>query len=103
MHLERAQCILVVCRHEHHVRRRFRRRRAFALGAEPLADLVPLDVEIRFIPPELARSLAGSLAPYAVRSLPTADSLRKARAEAWVREAERRVDDGSAEDPKEPE
>ena len=67
-------------------------------GWRTLQLLVEDHVEIRFLPPEHGRSLAGSLARYAMRSLPTADSLRKARDEAWTRAAERR-----AEDPKESE
>lgn len=57
------------------------------LGVQPgwlaLQRLVDGHVEIYFIPPEHNRSLQGSLAAYATRSLPPGEAWDRAREMAW--------------------
>lgn len=62
------------------------------LGVKPgwiaLQQRVDDHVEIRFIPPEHNRSLAGILAPHIKRQFPTTEELREARDRAWTQHVE---------------
>ncbi|HET9016533.1 MAG TPA: AbrB/MazE/SpoVT family DNA-binding domain-containing protein [Thermomicrobiaceae bacterium] len=65
------------------------------LGVEPgwlaLQVLVDDHVEIRFVPPEHDRSLAGVLAGHSRVRVPDADSLREARERVWDERAHERA------------
>lgn len=65
------------------------------LGVQPgwraLQLLVDDHVEIRFVPPEHTRSLAGCLSAYTTRSLATPEALTEARAAAWAKAAKQQV------------
>lgn len=64
------------------------------LGVEPgwraVQLLVDGHVEMHFVPPEHARSLAGRLSKYARPELGTEEALSRARADAWSAAAEAR-------------
>jgi hypothetical protein len=70
------------------------------LGVQPgwkaVQHLVDGHVEIHFVPPEHARSLAGRLSRYARPELATDDALAVARAAAWADAARRREEEAPA-------
>jgi bifunctional DNA-binding transcriptional regulator/antitoxin component of YhaV-PrlF toxin-antitoxin module len=65
------------------------------LGVQPgwraLQLLVDDHVEIRFVPPEHTRSLAGCLSGYTTQRLETPEALSEARAAAWTEVAKQRT------------
>jgi AbrB family looped-hinge helix DNA binding protein len=63
-------------------------------GWQAVQLLVDDHVEITFLPPEHDRSLAGSLAPFVERSLPSSKELREAREAAWSEQIKRKVEPG---------
>lgn len=69
------------------------------LGVKPgwraLQLLVDDHIEIRFVPREHTRSVAGCLSHYVERGLPDSEALNGARMAAWSKAAEQRMRGGA--------
>lgn len=78
------------------IEKEIRERLGVEAGWRALQLLAGDHVEIRFVPREHARSVAGCLSSYVKHSLPASETLKQTRAAAWSDAAERRMADEPA-------